>query len=70
LNYFNISLINSPLEPLTYESSTDIENGTKVRVKIKNRLVDGVVIAKCEKPSFECLEIFEILDLYFSSKQL
>lgn len=70
MNYFNISLINSPLEPLTYESSTDIENGTKVRVKIKNRLVDGVVIAKCEKPSFECLEIFEILDLYFSSKQL
>jgi len=70
LHYFNISIQNSPLEPLTYKNTVDIEIGVKVNIKVRNRVVGGVVVAKCDKPSFECLEVLEVLDLFYSTKQL
>ncbi len=68
--YFLISLINSPLEPLTYKSLTPIPIGTKVTVGLKMRTNDGVIVATCEEPSFRCLEILEISDFYYSSLQI
>ena len=70
MHYFNISIQNSPLEPLTYKNTVDIEIGVKVNIKVRNRVVGGVVVAKCDKPSFECLEVLEVLDLFYSTKQL
>jgi primosomal protein N' (replication factor Y) len=70
LHYFNISLLNSPLELLTYKSNVYIEVGTKVSIKLRNRVVGGVVVSTCGKPSFECLEILEVLNLFYSTKQL
>jgi len=70
LHYYNIALLNSPLEPFTYQSSKIIDIGTKVKVKVRNRVVEGVVIAKCDEPLFECLEILEVDDSIYSTKQL
>lgn len=71
LNYFyNIALINSPLEPFTYQSPNIIDIGVKVKVKVRNRVVYGVVVSTCEKPSFECLEILEVLNFFYSQKQI
>ncbi len=70
MHYFNISLLNSPLELLTYKSNVYIEVGTKVSIKLRNRVVGGVVVSTCGKPSFECLEILEVLNLFYSTKQL
>ncbi|MDD5373794.1 MAG: primosomal protein N' [Sulfurimonas sp.] len=70
MNYYNIALINSPLEPFTYQSLKIMDIGTKVKVKVRNREVEGIVIAKCDEPIFECLEILEIYNLVYSTKQL
>ena len=70
MHYFTISLLNSPLELLTYKSKVNIEVGTKVSIHVRNRIVNGVIISTCEKPSFECLEILEVLNFFYSTKQL
>jgi len=70
INYYNISIIGSPLEPLTYNSNNKIDTGTKVSVKLQNRDVFGVVLNETTKPSFKTSDILTISEFYFSSKQL
>jgi primosomal protein N' (replication factor Y) len=70
LHYYNISLLGSPLELFTYYSSRTFDIGTKVSVKVRNRLADGVVISTCEKPEFDTSEILEVYDSFYSEKQL
>ena len=70
LYYFHISIINSPLEPLTYHFLEDINIGTKVKVTIQKRVVCGVVLANCDKPNFKTNPILEITSEYYSQKQL
>lgn len=70
MNYNNISLIGSPLEPLTYKHKDKIKIGTKVSVKIQNRELSGVVISTCREPDFECSEVLEVYDEAYSSQQL
>lgn len=68
--YYNISIIGSPLEPFSYQSSQLINIGTKVSVKVRNRTLDAVVISSCEKPEFDTNEILEVSEFFYSSKQV
>ncbi|MCF6310190.1 MAG: primosomal protein N' [Sulfurimonas sp.] len=68
--YYNISLLGSPLGLFTYYSSRTLDIGTKVSVKVRNRLADGVVISTCEKPEFDTSEILEVYDSFYSEKQM
>jgi primosomal protein N' (replication factor Y) len=70
LHYYNIALINSPLEPFTYQSLDIIEIGTRVKVVVKNRELDGVLVTACEKPDFKTSEILEAYNYTYSQKQL
>ncbi|ADN08383.1 primosomal protein N' [Sulfurimonas autotrophica] len=70
MNYYNISIIGSPLEPFTYHSLQNINIGTKVQVHVKNRVLDGVVIATCNKPAFQTNEVLEVSEFYYSLKQI
>lgn len=70
MHYYNISLINSPLEPFSYEFSTLLDIGKKVKVRVKNREHFGVVISTCKKPEFKTSEILEAFDSSYSQKQL
>ncbi|MGM0518301.1 MAG: primosomal protein N' [Campylobacterota bacterium] len=72
MNYYQVALLKSPLEPLTYQSEDIIDIGTKVLVKLRNRknLSDAVVIKEVEKPTFKCVDIFEITNKYFSEKMM
>ncbi|MCF6339795.1 MAG: primosomal protein N' [Sulfurimonas sp.] len=70
MHYYNISLLNSPLELFTYNSLSEVNIGTKVNLKVKNRLVDGVVVSQTKKPDFKTNEILEICDFKYSQKQL
>ena len=70
MNYYQISLLGSPLEPFTYHSSSDINLGTKVTVTVRNRTTFGVIISKVEQPSFKTNDIVEILSFYYSQTQL
>ncbi len=65
--YYEIAVIGSPLSPLTYESTESIEPGTLVTVKLKNRLVKGIIYSQCEKPKFSCEQIVEVTDQRFNS---
>lgn len=70
MHYYIISIISSPLDPLTYQSLSAVDIGTKVSITLNNREKEGVVIATCEKPSFKTSEILEVYDEVFSAKQL
>lgn len=70
LYYYSIALLNSPLEPFTYQSPDIIELGTKVKVQVRNREIDGVLLATCEEPDFKTSEILEAYNFIYVPKQL
>ena len=70
MHYYDIALINSPLNSFTYQSQGAIEIGTKVKVKVKNRDAYGVVLSIAKEPDFKTCEILEVDDLIYSDKQL
>ena len=63
-------MIGSPLSPLTYEHTDTIPAGTLVEVKLRNKLVNGIIYSQCEKPKFSCEEIIKVLDLSYSERYL
>ena len=60
--YYELALLKSPLNNLTFQSEEKIEIGFKVKVKLQQRknLDEAVVIKEVEKPSFKCTNISEI----------
>ena len=70
--YYEIALLKSPLNNLTYKSENEIEIGTKVAVKLQRRKVLslGIVIKKVEEPKFKCVEISEVTNEYYDKKML
>ena len=70
MNYYNISLLGSPLEPFTYSSEDTIEIGTKVTVEVKKRVTSGVVISTTDKPDFKCNKILTTENFYYSKKHM
>lgn len=70
--YYELALLKSPLNNLTYQSEVDLDLGSKVKVKLQRRKVlnDAVVIKKVEKPSFKCVNIEEFTNEYFDSQML
>jgi len=72
MNYYEVSLLKSPLSPLTYQSEEDIKRGQKIFVQIRNRKVlsPAVIIKQVEKPSFKCVSISEITSYFYSEQML
>jgi len=70
MNYYYLSLLNSPLQPLTYQSELYLENGYHVEVLLQNKTVQAVVVDLCEKPEFNTLDILHGSNLYFSKPQI
>lgn len=66
--FYEIALLKSPLEPLTYQSNVQIKLGQIVEVGLKNRSKSllGVVIKEVEKPQFDCNDILSITNDYFN----
>ncbi len=70
MNYYEIAIISSPLQPLTYSCANSLDIGGCVSVVLQNRTKEGVVVAKVEKPAFETLAITNVHESFFSHKQL
>ncbi len=72
MNYYEVALLKSPLANLTYASVKEINIGSEVCVKLRNRknLSPAVIIKEVEQPSFKCVQIEEITDKYFDEKML
>ena len=70
--YYEIALLKSPLNNLTYQSEEEIDIGRKVGVKLRNRKVLslGVVVKSVKKPKFKCVSIDEITNEYYDKKML
>ncbi len=70
--YYEVSLLKSPLKPLTYKSNVKINIGAKVLVKLAKRkiLSQAVIIKKVKKPIFKCVTIAEISELFYDKQML
>ena len=70
MNYYQISLLSSPLEQLTYASAIELEIGSVVDLKLTTRELQGVVTTQSQKPEFKTTEISSLTQNYYSQKQL
>ncbi|MDD5158014.1 primosomal protein N' [Sulfurimonas sp.] len=70
MNYYELSLLGSPLPPLIYKSYAEINIGCLVYLKLINRDHKAVVISACEEPEFKTSDILEVDSFIYSSKQL
>ena len=72
MNYYEIALLNSPLKPLTYQSTENLKDGTKVEITIARRKKElfGVILQKVDAPDFKCTDILNIFDLFYDKKML
>ncbi len=68
--FYKLSILCSPLTPLTYHFEKDINIGTIVEVVLRNKKVKGVPVGISEKPSFKTSPIVEVSEFFYSSKQV
>ena len=70
--YYEVALLKSPLNNLTYQSENELSLGSKILVKIQQRknLNEAVVIKEVPKPTFKCTDISEVLNEYYDEKML
>ncbi len=68
--HYLVSLINSPIAPLTYIFGEELRQGNIVEVtlNLKSRL--GVVISKTDKPEFTCSEILHVKDEFYDESTM
>lgn len=67
MNYFEVAILKSPLEPFTYRCEKDVNIGTLVEVPLamNKGFLKGVVVKKVEKPDFKCKDIENINEEYY-----
>ena len=72
MNYYELAILKSPLQNLTYESEEIIENGSLVEVILAKRKNSNlaVVIKKVDKPDFKCSTILSIKDEFYTDFML
>ena len=70
--YYEVALLKSPLNNLTFQSEEKINIGSKVFIKLRNRKVldEAVIIKEVEKPTFDCTNISEITNEFYDEKML
>lgn len=70
--FYEVALLKSPLQNLTYQSENIIDIGSKVLVKLQNRKVlnEAIVIKNVDKPQFNCSDISQLTNEYFDEKIL
>ncbi|MBR8464762.1 primosomal protein N' [Campylobacter sp. faydin G-140] len=70
MKYYLVALDGLKLNALTYQSEFEIESFHVVRVPLGKKQVLGYVLKSCEKPSFNTLDISEILPLKLTDTQI
>ena len=72
MNYYEVAILKSPLQNLTYQSEEIIENGSLVEVILAKRKNSNlaVVIKKVDKPDFKCSTILSIKDEFYTDFML
>ena len=70
--YYEVALLKSPLNNLTFQNEEKIDIGSKVFIKLRNRKVldEAVIIKEVEKPTFDCTNISEITNEFYDEIML
>ncbi len=68
--YFQISLLGSPLESLTYHYHMNLHVGTVVNLTLGSRQLSGVVLSQTDKPDFKTVLIKETTRQFYSKAQI
>jgi len=58
--YYQIAIISSPLQPLTYHYDKELEIGYEVEVTLQNKQKLGIVLKEVKKPKFKTVAITSI----------
>ena len=70
MQYYLVSLLKSPLSPLTYQSSQTLSIGALVDISLNKRELKGVVLEQVAKPLFDCEEILFTCKEFYPPKTL
>lgn len=70
--FYEVALLKSPLESLTYQTNRAIELGQLILVSLGKRktLNNAVVVKEVEKPEFKCADIQEITPYFYDKNML
>ncbi|ASM38901.1 MAG: primosomal protein N' [Campylobacter sputorum] len=68
--YYEVAILGSALNPLTYESKNEFLDGDIVNINLRNKSSLGVVIQEVKKPSFKTLPISSKSNLKFTQLQI
>lgn len=68
--YYEVAILNSALNPLTYESKDEFVYGDIVSVNLRNKQNLGIIVKQVQKPSFKTLTINFKSKLKFTSLQI
>lgn len=70
--FYELALLKSPLEPLTYQTHTPLELGQLVLVFLRKQktLNHAVVVKKVEQPEFKCADIQEVTPCFYDKNML
>jgi len=69
-HYYLVSLLNSPLSPLTYKSEYELKIGNIVEITLNRREKLGIVLSKTKKPNFKCSKILSVKDEFYDETTL
>lgn len=69
MNYYQIAILGAKIRPLTYQSNQNIELFKIVKVAVKNKIYNGLILQKTKKPDFKTDEILELTDYCFTDFQ-
>jgi primosomal protein N' (replication factor Y) len=70
LFFYEVVILASPLQKLTYHFNEKIKIACVVNVSLNNREKSAVIINICEEPSFKTLEILQVTNKFYSKNQL
>jgi len=66
--YYRVAILKRALNPLVYSFDAQITPYSLVQVLLNGKKSVGVVIEKCEKPNFKCLDILFVSEAYFTKE--
>lgn len=68
--YYLVSLLGSPLTPLTYINEEELKPGNIAEVPLHSKTKLGVVISKTSKPDFDCERVLHVREEFYEEKTL
>lgn len=70
MQYYLVSLLKSPLSPLTYKSTQTFDIGSIVHISLNKKQLQGVILEVVDEPVFKCEEIISLCKEFYTKETL